>query len=119
MPSDLVWLELTADDSGKARKFYEELFGWETSDAGGYTMIQVAAAKEVGAGIKPGMGAAGASHWAPYVSVENVVKATKKAKSLGAELVEDTHETPNGIVSTIKDPTGGLLHLWEPLPAAK
>jgi uncharacterized protein len=114
MASDLVWLELTADGNGKARTFYEKLFGWETSDAGGYTMIKLAAAKEVGAGIKPGAGPA-AAHWAPYISVPDVVAATKKAKSLGAEVVEDTHDTPNGIVSTLKDPTGGLLHLWQPL----
>ncbi len=114
MASDLVWLELTADGSGKARAFYEKLFGWETSDAGGYTMIKMAAAKEVGAGIKPGA-ADGASHWAPYISVPDVVAATKRAKSLGAVVVEDTHNTPNGIVSTVKDPTGALLHLWQPL----
>jgi uncharacterized protein len=115
MASDLVWLELTADGSGKARTFYEKLFGWETSDAGGYTMIKVAAAKEIGAGIKPGS-VGGASHWAPFISVPDVPAATRKAKSLGAIVVEDTHNTPNGIVSTLKDPTGGLLHLWQPLP---
>jgi predicted enzyme related to lactoylglutathione lyase len=116
MASDLVWLELTADNSGKAKTFYEKLFGWETSDAGGYTMIKLAAVKDIGAGIKPGAGATATAQWAPYISVPDVTAATKKAKTLGAEVVENTHDTPNGIVSTLKDPTGGLLHLWQPLP---
>ena len=116
MESQFVWFELASDDMPKARKFYEQLFGWKGNEAGGYTMMQATAAKDLGAGIKPN--GKGASHWAPFVSVPDVKAATKKAGQLGARIVEDTHETPNGIVSTVVDPTGAMLNLWQPLPGA-
>jgi predicted enzyme related to lactoylglutathione lyase len=79
-------------------------------------MMQASAAKELGAGIK--VNGSATSHWAPYISVGDVKKATKKAAQLGAKVVEDVHETPNGIVSTVVDPTGATLNLWQPLPGA-
>jgi uncharacterized protein len=116
MDSQFVWFELASSDMPKARRFYEELFGWKANETGGYTMIQASAAKELGAGIK--VNGSAASHWAPYISVGDVKKATKKAAQLGARVVEDVHETPNGIVSTVVDPTGATLNLWQPLPGA-
>lgn len=119
MTSQFVWFELTSDDPGAARKFYEELLGWKGNEAGGYTMIPVTAANDIGAGIKPnsGMGSV-PSHWAPYVSVPDVRAATKQAAKLGAKVVADVHETPNGIVSTLLDPTGATVNLWQALPGA-
>jgi predicted enzyme related to lactoylglutathione lyase len=118
MDSQFVWFELTSSDMPKARRFYEELFGWKANEAGGYTMIEVSAAKELGAGIKVNGNGKATSHWAPYVAVGDVKKATKKAAQLGAKILEDVHETPNGIVSTVLDPTGATVNLWQPLPGA-
>lgn len=119
MSSQFVWFELASDNPGTARKFYEELLGWSGNEAGGYTMIPVTATSDIGAGIKPNanMGSV-PSHWAPYVSVPDVGAATKKAATLGAKIVEDVHDTPNGIVSTVLDPTGATLNLWQALPGA-
>lgn len=117
MDSQFVWFELASDDTSRARQFYGEMFGWEVNEAGGYAMIKVAAAENIGAGIKanPGMGEV-PSHWAPFVSVKDVKAATEKAGMLGARIVHDVHVTPNGIVSTVLDPTGAAVNLWQPLP---
>lgn len=119
MSSQFVWFELASDDPSAARRFYEELLGWKGNEASGYTMIPVTATSDIGAGIKPnaGMGSV-PSHWAPYVSVSDVRAATKRAATLGAKVVEDVHDTPNGIVSTILDPTGATVNLWQVLPGA-
>jgi predicted enzyme related to lactoylglutathione lyase len=116
MDSQFVWFELASGDAPKAKRFYEEMFGWEANEAGGYTMIKATASKDIGAGIKPNGDMP--SHWAPFVSVADVKAATKKAGQLGAKIVHDVHETPNGIVSTVLDPTGATLNLWQPLPGA-
>ncbi|MBI5406009.1 VOC family protein [Candidatus Kaiserbacteria bacterium] len=117
MEHQFVWFELASDDPTAAKKFYQDMFGWDMNEMGGYVMIKVGAAKELGAGIKenPGKGHI-PSHWTPYVSVEDVKTATAKASKLGAKVLHDTHETPNGIVSVVLDPTGSPLALWSPLP---
>lgn len=119
MSSQFVWFELASDNPGAARQFYEELLGWKGNEARGYTMIPVTASGDIGAGIKPngGMGRV-PSHWAPYISVPDVGVATKRAAELGAMVIADVHDTPNGIVSTIQDPTGATLNLWQALQSA-
>ena len=54
------------------------------------------------------------SHWLPYVQVDDVAAATKKAKSLGATVLNDKTEVPGfGWFSVIQDPTSGVLGLWQ------
>ncbi|MBI3609658.1 MAG: VOC family protein [Nitrospirae bacterium] len=109
-----VWFELASDDLVVAKKFFQDMFGWKMSEMGGYVMVAAGAAKELGAGMKanPGIGHV-PSHWAPYVSVDDVKAATKKAEKLGAKVIHEVHETPNGLVSTVLDPTGAPLNLWQ------
>ena len=117
MEHKFVWFELAYDNLAAAKKFYQEMFGWEMNEMGGYVMVTAGAAKELGMGIKENRGKGHVpSHWTPYVSVEDVKVATAKALKLGAKVLHDTHETPNGIVSIVFDPTGAPLALWSPLP---
>ncbi len=54
------------------------------------------------------------SMWIPYVLVDDVVKATAKAKSLGAKVYRDVSEIPGmGSFSIIADPTGAIMGLWQ------
>ena len=54
------------------------------------------------------------SAWMPYVQVEDVAKATKKAQSLGAKVMKDVTEVMNrGWFSIIVDPTGAMVGLWQ------
>lgn len=121
MGNPFVHVELNTTDVDKAKKFYGQLFDWETEDvkmgpSGNYTMI------------KPGNGTGGGmlkhpmpgapTMWLAYVEVEDVAAATKKAKSLGAKIVRDVTEVPDaGWMSIITDPTGGTLGLWKPKTA--
>jgi len=50
-----------------------------------------------------------------YVLVDDIRAATKKAQSLGAEVMKDVTEVMGmGWLSLIKDPTGSILGLWQP-----
>ena len=74
--------------------------------------------------IQPGDGTGGGmmqqpvpgipSAWLAYALVDDVKPATAKAKSLGAQVVQDVEEVPGmGWFSIIVDPTGAALGLWQ------
>ena len=54
------------------------------------------------------------SSWLAYVEVDDIGAATQKAKSLGAEVMQDVTEVMDmGWLSIIVDPTGAMLGLWK------
>jgi uncharacterized protein len=114
-----VHVELNTPDPQKAQAFYSELFQWQLEDVpnptvptGTYTMIKVG--KGTGGGIMKQV-PNGPSGWLAYVEVDDIRAATKKAKSLGAEVMKDVTEVNGmGWLSFIRDPTGGVLGLWQP-----
>ncbi len=118
MANPFVHVELNTPDPEKAKAFYSKLFQWQLEDVpntavptGDYTMIK--AGKGTGGGIMkqiPG----GPVGWLPYVDVEDIRAATKKAKSLGGEIMKDVTEVMEmGWLSIIQDPTGAVLGLWQ------
>ena len=80
--------------------------------SGTYTMIKVG--EGTGGGIMkqvPG----GPSGWLAYVEVDDIRAATKKAKSLGGEVMKDVTEVAGmGWLSFIRDPTGAVLDCGSP-----
>jgi uncharacterized protein len=117
MSHAFVHVELHTNDLARAKDFYGRLFGWKLQDVpmpGGssYTMI------DVGGGTGGGMTnqAPGTPpHWMAYVGVDDVRAATKKAKDLGAKVVQDVMEVGEyGTMSVITDPTGATIAMWQP-----
>jgi len=113
-----VHVELNTPDPDKTKAFYSKLFQWQLEDipnpavpTGPYTIIKVG--EGTGGGIMkqlPG----GPSGWLAYVAVDDIHAATKKAKSLGAEVMKDVTEVPDmGWLSFIRDPAGAVLGLWQ------
>jgi len=119
MANPFVHVELNTPDPKKAKEFYSKLFQWQLEDIpnpavpdGAYTMIKVG--EGTGGGLMkqiPG----GPLGWLAYVGVDDIRAATKKAKSLGAEVMTDVTEVKGmGWLSFIRDPTGAVLGLWQP-----
>jgi predicted enzyme related to lactoylglutathione lyase len=112
-----VHVELNSTDVNKAKTFYGKLFDWKLEDApmpgGTYTMIGVG--EGTGGGMMKQMIPGAPSSWLAYVGVDDIETATKKAKSLGANVLKDVTEVPGfGWLSIIVDPTGAMLGLWKP-----
>lgn len=111
-----VWHELMTGDPRKARAFYGELFGWtfaemEMGPIGKYTTFG-ARGDDLG-GIAPLDGGA-QPQWMPYVAVENVDAAAKRAPVLGGKVVVAPTEIPNvGRFAIIEDPTGAALAVFQ------
>jgi len=118
MANPFVHVELHTKDLAKAKAFYGKLFGWKLEDmpmpgGGSYTMISV------GEGTGGGMTteANAPPHWLAYVGVDDIQAATKRAKELGATVLQDVLEVGEyGSMSVIRDPTGATLALWKAKP---
>jgi len=118
MANPFVHVELNTPDPEKAKAFYAKLFSWQLEDMpntavpdGNYTVIK--AGNGTGGGIMkqvPG----GPVGWIAYVEVRDIGAVTKNARLLGAEVMKDVTEVMGmGSLSIIRDPTGGMLGLWE------
>jgi predicted enzyme related to lactoylglutathione lyase len=121
MANPFVHVELNSTDVGQAKDFYGKLFDWKLQDAdmgpmGTYTMIDVGGGTGGGMMKHPMPGAP--SMWLAYVLVDDIAASTKKAKSLGAKILQDVTEVKGaGTLSIIQDPTGAVLGLWKPKSA--
>ena len=107
MPNPFVWFDLRTPERGSARRFYGDLLDWDIGEdgsmsAGGEPWGVVAEDSGVDAG-----------HWLPYIQVENVDEAARRAVALGATIVQEKTAGPAGFFTTIADPGGARVALWE------
>jgi predicted enzyme related to lactoylglutathione lyase len=112
------WTDLATTDAAGAKKFYGELFGWTFDDmpAGPgmtYSMCKLGketacALYEKGAEMKDVP-----SHWAAYVTVDDIEATTRKAATLGKVVKEPFDVMDVGRMSVVQDPSGAVLCLWQ------
>jgi predicted enzyme related to lactoylglutathione lyase len=115
MANPFCHVELNTTDVQKAKDFYGKLFDWKLEDmpGGEYTMIRVG--EGTGGGILKNPIPGAPSFWLSYVLVDDIQAATKKAKSLGATVMQDVMPVENfGEFSVLQDPTGAHFALWKP-----
>ena len=116
MANPFVHIELMANDIGKAKAFYGQLFDWklEDMDMGSMTYTMIKVGDGTGGGMMQNPMPDAPSMWLSYVDVDDLEGATAKAKKHGATVMKDVTEVPNmGSFSIITDPTGAMLGLWE------
>src|SRR5215813_11749700 len=118
-PGTFSWAELMTTDSGKAKKFYEPLLGWDFDDMpAGPDMIY--SMSKVGGQYVGGLFTMGESMkgmppaWASYVTVEDVDAAAKKVTANGGSIMKEPFEVMDvGRMAVVADPTGAALCLWQ------
>jgi predicted enzyme related to lactoylglutathione lyase len=78
-----------------------------------YTMINVG--EGTGGGMFAFAEGAEPPHWLAYVGVDDIEAATRKARELGATVLQDVMEIGEyGRMSVIRDPTGAEIAMWQP-----
>jgi uncharacterized protein len=110
MSNPFVWFHNGSEKPADSVTFYEKLLDWKSSQGpAGMTML----ARDAGpfAAVLPKTGKV--SGWIPYVQVDDVAAATKRAVKLGAELLEDQTRGPAGVYSLVRDPGGATVALWQ------
>ena len=117
MGNPFVHAELNTTDVAKAKAFYGKLFDWKFEDVPMPEMVYttIGVGEGTGGGIMQQMMPGAPSAWMPYVGVDDIKAATKKAQSLGATILRDvTPVAELGWLTIFKDPTGALIGLWQP-----
>ncbi len=109
----VVHLELHTPDRAGARGLYAELCGWpgEQVDAGraSYLALELG---YLGGGIVEC--ATERPVWVPYVEVRRIGEITDRARGLGAEVLLEPRECPNGWRSVVSTVQGGEIAFWQP-----
>ena len=109
MSGAFVWFSLGTESPDAAREFYRSLLDLQIAENG-----MVAGAERPWAAIESPPEGDGAAAWVPFVQVDDVDAATERAKGLGAAVLREKTRGPAGEYTTIADPTGAPLALWQP-----
>ena len=119
----IVHFEIPADDLGKLRKFYSELFGWKIEKMPGpmdYWAIKTVPVNEKGMPIRPGVNGGMMKRQHPehkpvnYIAVESVDEYTKKIETLGGKVLVPKMEVPGiGWWALALDPEGNQFGILE------
>jgi predicted enzyme related to lactoylglutathione lyase len=112
-PGEFSWHELVTTDHGSALRFYQELFGWEKTEAmdmgppvGVYQMFGWGGKTRGGMYNKPKEMPA-PPHWLPYAVVPDARKAASAVTEAGGQMMVPPMEVPGGDVVAIGlDPQG-------------
>jgi predicted enzyme related to lactoylglutathione lyase len=114
--ANIVWFEIPADDLGRARTFYNKLFGWKIAPIPGmpdYLHIDTG-----GPDASPDGGLMARKHpeqaITNYVLVPSVAKAAAKVEKLGGKICVPKTEVPKmGYFVVCQDTEGNQFALWE------
>jgi len=115
MTNPFTYCELHAKDAKKARAFYGALFDWklEPFPVPGREYHAVDAGEGHPGGLTEEL-FEGVSGWLTYVRVDDCAKSTRKARELGAQVVRECVEIPDGIFSVLRDPGGAQVGIFQP-----
>lgn len=119
----VVHFEVPAEDLARAKKFYQETFGWQLQDMPDMNYILARTVetddkwmpKEVGA-INGGMMKRNDIVTGPSFSIDvkNIDEAMAKVKAAGGSVIKDkTSVGSMGFVAYFKDTEGNVLSLWQ------
>ncbi len=116
------WVELHTTNTKEAKNFYGELLGWRfderpVSDSDVY--IMASRGDNVICGMfnisKEDQHKKIPPHWNNYISVKNADEISKKAKTLGAKVLEAPFDVMDvGRMAVLQDPTGPIFNIWQP-----
>lgn len=122
----VVHFEIPADDLDRAKKFYNETFGWELQDIPGgqpYTIVHTVAVdenqmpKESGAingGLLPRAQSEVVKSPSLTIDVPSIDDYVKKVEAAGGKVVKAKVPVMDmGFVAYFQDPEGNVMGLWE------
>ena len=115
-PGAPAWFELHTRDHAAAIRFYEGVFGWDTtvvSDSDEFRYSTFGEEDDALAGVMDRSAdlAEGEQHWAVYFQVEDSDAAVAQVVELGGSVLEPPVDTPYGRLARVADPTGAAFRL--------
>jgi predicted enzyme related to lactoylglutathione lyase len=116
-----VWDELGTTDADGAQRFYEDVFGWTTTDMGAdYGGYRIFNRGETGiAGVMALQDKSLPPLWLPYVAVSDADATVAKAAELGGSALMGPMDVPKvGRIAVLRDPQGAIFGIIKPEPAS-
>jgi uncharacterized protein len=113
---------LATSDPAGARAFYTVLLGLraevrEGGPSGSYTVLSDAGVEAalLYRQTEEARRAQVAPHWSSYVRVEDADAAAERARELGAAVLREPADVADtGRMSTLREPSGAIVTLWQP-----
>jgi predicted enzyme related to lactoylglutathione lyase len=113
MSFPFVWFHHNGRESKATKGFYESMFAWKSSEGpAGMTMLAADAGPFAAIGSTTDR-YGDREEWIPFVAVDDVDAAAKRAISLGATLLREKSRGPAGEFAVVRDPGGAALALWK------
>jgi uncharacterized protein len=110
---NIVHVEFSSRNFDESGKFYHELFGWKITPMPEMSYALWEAADGSGGGFNPIGEHAKAGEVLVYVDSNDIEADLKKAKSLGATVVQEKMEIPGqGWFGVFKDPSSNMVALY-------
>jgi predicted enzyme related to lactoylglutathione lyase len=117
---DFTHVEIPADDTGRAKRFYGELFGWsfqEVPGFEGYHLFVTPAGQEGVGGAIGQRGASAPDTMRTYVHVDSIDALLPRVPDAGGRVVEAKREVPGqGWYAVLADSEGNEIAVWESAP---
>ena len=121
-PCQFAWVGLASSDPARATAFYTGLFGWRShelaTDMGAVTIFSL---RDEDVAIlysqTPEARAADvAPHWTSFIAVPDALAAVTEALDHGGAILREPFDVVDrGRVATVRDPSGAVISLWQPL----
>ena len=113
-------VEFPADDTGRAQRFYSELFGWEFNEIegyGGYFMFSTGAIEQASGAVGK-RGQATGDKLRIYITCDSIDDVLAQVPELGGSVVTPRTDIPGqGWYAVILDSEGSEVGLYENLPS--
>ena len=112
-----AWVELSTANSGAARDFYSNLFGWnvEVSDDpqyGGYGVANLG--EHTTAGIGPKQDPNMPNVWGLYIGTDDVDALAAKVTAAGGQVIAPPFDVGDqGRMAVFADPSGAVISGWQ------
>lgn len=121
-PASVVWFEIPADDTARARKFYNTLFGWKMNPMP--HMAEYFHMDTGGPDASPDGGLMKRMHTThtitTYISVPSVTRYMAKVEKLGGQICKPKTAVPGmGYFALCVDTEHNTFAIWEMNPKAK
>ncbi len=121
-PGTFSWTDLTTTDQAAAKRFYEELFGWEAQDidvgeGAVYSMMRLQGSEVAAISPQPQQqrDAGVPPTWNSYITVESADQALARARELGGAVHAPAFDVMDaGRMGVVQDPQGAFFLVWEP-----
>jgi uncharacterized protein len=112
----VVHFEVPVDDAGRARTFYETVFGWQLEGYGEERYWLATTGTEGEAGIDGALIGRSELHSGPVIiiGVDSIEGILARAAQAGAEVLVERQTIPSvGYSAYLRDPEGNVIGIFE------